>query len=52
MTLPRGAVAEPGQIPPGAAVFGEGPALGAAGSGPHTETVDHFHAGNWLPMKL
>ena len=52
MALPCRAVAEPGQVPPGAAVFGQGPALGAAGGGPHTEAADHFRHANRLPVKL
>jgi hypothetical protein len=52
MTLPRRAVAEPGQVPPGAAVFGQGPALGAAGHGPHTKAADHCRQANRSPVKL
>jgi hypothetical protein len=32
-------------------VFGQGPALGTAGGGPHTEAVDHFRRANWFSMK-
>jgi len=35
------AAGEPGQAPPGAAVFGKSPALGAAGSGPRMQAADH-----------